>query len=81
MTAPAEFTRVKWRGGYDIAEVDEFVARLLATLEGRPVTSPVTADDVRNATFSSVRLREGYNVEEVDRFLDLAVGWLNARSG
>jgi DivIVA domain-containing protein len=81
VTAPAEFTRVRWREGYDITEVDEFVGRLLATLDGRPVTTPVTADEVRNATFSPVRLREGYHVEEVDRFLDLAVGWLTARSG
>jgi DivIVA domain-containing protein len=79
VTTPAEFTRVRWLEGYDIAEVDEFVVRLLATLDGRPVANPVTADEVRNVAFSSVRFREGYDVAEVDQFLDLAIGWLNAR--
>ncbi|MFG1816521.1 DivIVA domain-containing protein [Kribbella sp. NPDC049174] len=77
--APAQFTRVRWRPGYDVAEVDRFVVRLLATLDGRPVDSPVTSDEVRNVAFSSSRFRGGYDVDEVDRFLDLAVGWLNGR--
>jgi DivIVA domain-containing protein len=77
--APAEFTRVRWREGYDMAEVDALVERVLATLDGRPIGSPVTADEVRNTAFSTVRLREGYAVDEVDHFLDLAVGWLNSR--
>jgi DivIVA domain-containing protein len=77
MTAPAEFTRVRWREGYDIDQVDQFVQRLLATLDGRPVDNPVTVDEVRNVAFDPVRLREGYDVREVDQFLDLAVGWLN----
>jgi len=76
--APAEFTRVRWRRGYDIAAVDQFVERLLATLDGRPVASPVTADEVRTVAFS-VRLREGYDVDEVDQFFDLAIGWLGGR--
>jgi DivIVA domain-containing protein len=77
--APAEFTRVRWSEGYNITEVDQFVQRLLATLDGRPVAEPVTADEVRNVAFSPVRFREGYDVAEVDQFLDLAIGWLNGR--
>lgn len=76
--APAAFTRTRWgQQGYDIAAVDQFVERLLATVNGRPVGSPVTADDVRTVAFGSSRWREGYDVNEVDHFLDLAIGWLS----
>ncbi|MEV5962309.1 DivIVA domain-containing protein [Kribbella sp. NPDC051952] len=76
--APAEFTRVRWREGYDMVEVDAFVDRILATLDGR-AADPVTIDEIRNVVFSGVRLREGYDIMEVDQFLDLAVGWLSKR--
>ncbi|GAA1575795.1 hypothetical protein GCM10009789_31490 [Kribbella sancticallisti] len=70
------FTRVRWRGGYDMEQVDAFVERLMATAEGRPVDRPVTADDIRQVQFRSVRLAEGYDMEEVDNFLDQAEGLL-----
>lgn len=66
------FSRTRWREGYDMAEVDAFVERLMATTEGRYVDRPVTADEIRNVTFTPVRLREGYDVEEVDNFLTQA---------
>ncbi|TWD72492.1 DivIVA domain-containing protein [Kribbella amoyensis] len=66
------FTKVKWQEGYQMADVDEFVARLEATLEGRPTDRPVTAEDVRNVQFTPVRFREGYSVAEVDAFLEQA---------
>ncbi|MFB6724561.1 DivIVA domain-containing protein [Kribbella sp. NPDC056345] len=66
------FTRVRWREGYDIDEVNAFVERLAATVEGRYVDAPVTAADIRNASFTPVRFREGYSVDEVDAFLDQA---------
>jgi len=67
------FTRVRWREGYDIADVDAFIERLTATIEGRSIDQPVTVDDIRNVIFTPVRFREGYDVQEVDTFLDLAV--------
>jgi DivIVA domain-containing protein len=66
------FTRVRWREGYAMAEVDAFVARLMATAEGRYVDRPVTADEIHQVVFRSVRLTEGYSVDEVDAFLDQA---------
>ncbi|WP_433006305.1 DivIVA domain-containing protein [Kribbella sp. CA-294648] len=66
------FSRVRWREGYDIAEVEAFIERIEATVEGRYVERPVTADEIRNVSFTPVRLREGYAVEEVDAFLDHA---------
>lgn len=78
--SPVPFTRVRfWQQGYDIVAVDSFVARVLATVNGQPVASPVTADEVRTVAFSSSRFREGYAVAEVDHFLDQAVGWLSRR--
>jgi DivIVA domain-containing protein len=67
------FRRVKWQQGYDIAEVDAFVARLEAAVDGRPGAQPVTVDEIRNVAFRPVRFREGYAIEDVDDFLDLAV--------
>jgi DivIVA domain-containing protein len=76
---PVPFTRVRfWQHGYDIAAVDSFVARVLATVNGGPVTSPVTVDEVRTVAFNSTRFREGYAVAEVDHFLDQAIAWLSA---
>jgi DivIVA domain-containing protein len=66
------FTRVRWREGYDMVQVDAFIERLMATVEGRYVERPVTADDIRSVIFTPVRLTHGYAVEEVDAFLDTA---------
>jgi DivIVA domain-containing protein len=55
-----------------MAQVDAFIERLMATVEGRYVERPVTADDIRSVIFTPVRLTHGYAVEEVDAFLDTA---------
>lgn len=67
---------MRFREGYDTEEVDTFVARLLATVNGQPVDRPVTAHEVSNVQFTPVRLREGYDVAEVDIFLETAESWL-----
>ncbi|MEV8378306.1 DivIVA domain-containing protein [Kribbella sp. NPDC056861] len=72
------FSRVRWREGYDMAEVDAFVERLTATVENRYSGPPVTADDIRNVSFTPVRLREGYSVDEVDDFLEQAAQSMRA---
>ena len=73
------FTPVRLREGYDVVEVDEFIDRLLATVNGQPVKRPVTVREIRKVQFTPVRVREGYDVEEVDAFLDEAEGWLSGR--
>jgi DivIVA domain-containing protein len=73
------FTPVRLREGYDPIEVDEFLDRLMATVNGLPVDRPVTPREIRRVQFTPVRLREGYDVEEVDLFLEEAEGWLSGR--
>jgi DivIVA domain-containing protein len=79
-TAPL-FSTVRLREGYALAEVDEFVERVMATVNGLPVSRPVTAEEIRSVQFSSVRLTEGYDIEEVDLFLDTAEAWLGGQMG
>jgi DivIVA domain-containing protein len=71
-----QFSAVRLREGYAVDEVDDFVDRVMATVNGLPVSRPVTADEVRRVQFRPVRLTEGYDMEEVDAFLDTAQDWL-----
>jgi DivIVA domain-containing protein len=70
------FSPVRFSEGYDMFEVDDFVDRVMATVNGQPVDRPVTAAEIRNVRFSPVRIREGYDVTQVDLFLEEAEGWL-----
>ncbi|MEQ4523270.1 DivIVA domain-containing protein [Nocardioides kribbensis] len=65
----ARFTPVRLRSGYDMGQVDDFLADLVQTLRsgGDPV-APATA-----ARFATVRLREGYETADVDALLDEVV--------
>ncbi|MEQ4549026.1 DivIVA domain-containing protein, partial [Nocardioides kribbensis] len=58
----ARFTPVRLRSGYDMGQVDDFLADLVQNLRsgGDPV-APATA-----ARFATVRLREGYETADVD---------------
>lgn len=58
------FTPVRFREGYDMAQVDE----LLSTIETLPLYA--RAERLKAARFMPVRLREGYDMREVDRYLD-----------
>jgi DivIVA domain-containing protein len=64
------FYRVRWRPGYQTAEVDEFITRIEVTLTGgtRPGQA-VTAADVDAVKFGTTR-RGGYDEEVVDEALD-----------
>jgi DivIVA domain-containing protein len=73
------FSPVRLQEGYDVVEVDMFVDRVMATVNGQPVEHPVTAREIQNVQFTPVRFREGYDVLEVDQFLEQAEGWLNGR--
>lgn len=64
------FYRARWRPGYQTAEVDEFVARIEATLAGDARSGQVvTAADVEAAKFGTTR-RGGYDEQVVDEALD-----------
>jgi DivIVA domain-containing protein len=61
----ARFTPTRIREGYDMAEVDELLDRVVAALgRGEPV-----AGLIAEARFSVVTWREGYHKAEVDDFL------------
>jgi DivIVA domain-containing protein len=63
--AIARFNPVRVREGYDMAQVDDLLDRIVAALgRGEPV-----APLLEGVRFSRVRLREGYNIDEVDQFL------------
>jgi DivIVA domain-containing protein len=76
---PPLFTPVRLREGYSFQDVDEFVERVMATVNGEPVKRPVTVRDLRKVQFTPVRLSEGYDVQEVDDWLDLAERWLTGQ--
>jgi DivIVA domain-containing protein len=66
----SRFYRARWRPGYQTAEVDEFIARIEATLTTGTRPGPaVTAADVEAATFGTTR-RGGYDEQTVDQALD-----------
>lgn len=69
------FTTGRFREGYDPQDVDAFVDRVFAALDGGEA---LTSADIRGISFTPVRFREGYDVAEVDAFLDLAEGWFAA---
>jgi hypothetical protein len=75
--AGGRFPRHKWYPGYRVPEVDEFVARIEATLSGgaRPERA-VTAADVRAVRFPTTR-RGGYVQLVVDEDLDRYAGELD----
>ncbi|MDX6263620.1 MAG: hypothetical protein QOH84_5308 [Kribbellaceae bacterium] len=73
------FTPVRLREGYETTQVDEFIDRVMATLNGQPVDRPVTVRELRKVQFTPVRLSEGYDVEEVDDWLDQAERWLTGQ--
>ncbi|NNH24413.1 DivIVA domain-containing protein, partial [Pseudokineococcus marinus] len=56
----------RFSAGYDVAEVDAFLDRAAAALEGAGVLTP---DDVHAASFTQT-WRGGYAVDEVDDLLD-----------
>jgi DivIVA domain-containing protein len=61
-TGGARFPTTVLRPGYDIDEVDSFIARL--------ETGQATPEDAAEVEFSSTRLRRGYDAEAVDSALD-----------
>ena len=74
------FSPVKFREGYDMHDVDAFLARVQAAMtaadEGRAGATDLRPEDVVNARFAPTKFREGYHQDEVDDFLDLVTAAL-----
>lgn len=64
----AAFPQTSFREGYDIDQVDAYVAQLAAVLDGS--SPPVTADEVLHARFGYTKFRAGYDQDAVDDLLD-----------
>jgi DivIVA domain-containing protein len=62
------FKHGRFREGYNMADVDEFLRRAHHALESRD--GSVTSSDVHNIRFRPTRLKEGYHMLEVDEELD-----------
>ena len=68
------FAPVRVREGYDMAEVDDFLERVVQAADrGEPV-----APLVDRVEFTRVRVREGYEIGEVDHFLNQLKGGVPA---
>ena len=73
------FTQVKFREGYDIDEVDAFVAAVRASIAAGPsAAGALGSDAVRNTRFQPTKFRPGYNQDEVDALLSQAEDTLRA---
>ena len=74
------FSVTRLRPGYVIAEVDELIGRIEATLAGTAGPGQaVTVDEVRGARLTTTRLRQGYDEEAVDNALDVYARRLSKR--
>lgn len=70
--AKATFSTRKFREGYAMPEVDDYLREIRQTLEsweaGRP--GALTAGAVLESRFTPTKFRTGYDQDEVDNFLD-----------
>lgn len=73
------FTRVRFREGYNMEDVDDFFRGAHHTLESRD--GSITASDVHSVRFRPVRLKEGYDMGEVDEELDRVAAALHGLEG
>jgi DivIVA domain-containing protein len=69
--AGTRFPTTKWREGYDVASVDEFVARAERAVSFRD--GSVRSEDVVQVRFAPVRWRTGYDMDAVDTHLEQLV--------
>lgn len=72
------FSPVRFGQGYSTEDVDAFLDRVVATLNGQ---DDLTVTDVQGVHFSPTHFAEGYSMDEVDQYLDDVVVPLIARTG
>lgn len=64
-TSRPTFTTTRWREGYAVGDVDDFLDTVFTAISsGQPVPP------IASAMFRPVRLEMGYDMGEVDTFLD-----------
>jgi DivIVA domain-containing protein len=73
------FTQVRFREGYDIDEVDAFVAAIRASIAAGPSAAGALGSvGVSSARFQPTKFRPGYDQNEVDALLAQAEETLRA---
>ncbi|MBD9699260.1 DivIVA domain-containing protein [Flavimobilis sp. GY10621] len=67
-----KFTATKFREGYDIVEVDDFLDVVAAALRRHERGEPLglSIADIETQRFTATKLREGYDIVDVDTLLD-----------
>lgn len=78
-----KFSATKFREGYDVEQVDDYLDRVMATLTAyeagdRPGRGLLTAAEAQGARFSATKWREGYDVTEVDDLIDSIISTLRS---
>ena len=76
--ASKTFSLTKFREGYSVDDVREFLQTAAAALENPP-RAKLTAADVAGVRFQPTRFRSGFDQDEVDDYLDRIASALNKR--
>ncbi|WP_286690693.1 MULTISPECIES: DivIVA domain-containing protein [unclassified Aeromicrobium] len=71
MSGPV-FRTTRWRTGYRVDDVDDFLADVLPRVTDRPDSA--LAERIVQARFATVHLGAGYDMSDVDAYLDDLVG-------
>ncbi|WP_051197128.1 DivIVA domain-containing protein [Jonesia quinghaiensis] len=66
----AKFQVTKFREGYDMVEVDDYLDRIAAAAQSGPQEIQHIIADIPTAKFQVTKFREGYDMVEVDDLLD-----------
>ncbi|WP_205881403.1 DivIVA domain-containing protein [Leucobacter coleopterorum] len=74
----ARFAITKFRTGYDLNEVDDFLDTVVRQLREEPHVDAIV-NTISAATFRQTKWRDGYTIEQVDGFLAELAGTLRAR--
>lgn len=64
----SRFTITKFKSGYDLDGVDDFLDTVTAQLR-EETPAEVILNTIASASFRVVKWRDGYETEQVDRFL------------
>ena len=72
--ADSRFQVTKFREGYDMVEVDDFIDELISAAQAlNPIQLAIMPDLILNKKFQVTKFREGYDMVNVDDFLDGAL--------
>lgn len=67
----ARFSVVSFKAGYDMADVDAFLDRLMTLCNDPGTSDEEIRTQIESAAFRMQRMRKAYDVAQVDFFLEL----------